>query len=132
MNIILTFADTIDLSVGTGFFIPASREHGDRLPLIFLLVGEVVSYDTCQLSIVSQAAQKRSGSGVEISGASFFVEAKIACYHLFRFLQKCNSSFVRIKFMDLAVFSTSIDEWQFQGRAGVTAIENEEECTAWW
>ena len=56
--VILTFADTIDLSIGTGFFIPASGEHGDRLPLVFPFVGEVVGYDTSQLPIVSQTAQK--------------------------------------------------------------------------
>jgi hypothetical protein len=55
---ILTFADTVDLSVGTGLLISASGEHRDRLPLIFLFFGEVVCNDTSQLSVVSQTAQE--------------------------------------------------------------------------
>jgi hypothetical protein len=54
--IILTLTDTVDLSVGAGFFISTAGEHCNHLPLIFLFVGEIVCNDTGQLSIVSQTA----------------------------------------------------------------------------
>ena len=55
-HILLTFTDTVDLSVGTGFIVPASGEHGDRLPLIFLFLSKVVGNDTGQLSVMSQTS----------------------------------------------------------------------------
>jgi hypothetical protein len=113
-DIILTFADTVDLSVGTGFFISAAGEHCNRLLLVFLFTSKVVGYDTSQLSVVSQTAQERSCSSVEVSCLGFPVRAETACYHLLRFLQECNSGMIAVELVNLAIIIASVDEWQLQ------------------